>query len=262
MGIRLPLLAALALCTPLLAGAAPAEMPPPEAPFAASSRGAPSPLDTMLPAAPEGIPDWRVPPESRRSRSVGAPNDGRLEHGVPLPLEGPGFVRFDRDSHYGTDETIALIEYAAARLALAFPGTAPMLVGAISREEGGKLPHHRSHRTGRDVDIAFFERGNVGRTLFNEALTADDVDYAKSWFVLEALITTGRVEYVFADHSLHAGLMAAAREAGWDEDTLDAFFLLEDESGYRGIIRHAPGHLAHFHVRFRCPEGDGDCESY
>ncbi|MCB9787873.1 MAG: penicillin-insensitive murein endopeptidase [Deltaproteobacteria bacterium] len=107
------------------------------------------------------------------------------------------------------------------------------------------------------MDIAF-ERGNVGRTLFNEALTADDVGYAKSWFVLGALITTGRVEYV---SPTTACTPPDGGRPGWagTRTTLDAFFLLEDESGYRGIIRHAPGHLAHFHVRFRCPEGDADC---
>jgi murein endopeptidase len=254
-------LALVGLFAPFLAGAAPAVMQHDAAVFpAAAFANAVDALPTV--AEPEDLPDWRVPADARRARSVGRPNKGRLENGVPLPMNGLGYTRFDRDSHFGTDETIALIEYTAARVAHAFPGSAPMLVGAISKEDGGAIPHHRSHRTGRDVDIAFFEKGNTPRPLFNNDLTAEGVDMVKSWYALEALILTGRVEYIFADRSLHAGLSAQAEASGWGPDELDAFFLLEDESGYRGTIRHAGGHLDHFHVRFRCPEGDAACESY
>ncbi|MEZ4266108.1 MAG: penicillin-insensitive murein endopeptidase [Myxococcota bacterium] len=251
----------MGLFAPFLLGAAPAALQHDASVFpvaqAAVGHEAPPP-----PAPPEDIPDWRVPADARKARSVGRPNKGRLENGVPLPMSGLGYTRFDRDSHFGTDETIALIEYAAARLAYAFPGTAPMLVGAISKEDGGAIPNHRSHRSGRDVDIAFFENGNTSRRLFNTDMTTGDVDLVKAWYVLETLMLTGRVEYIFADRSLHAGLSAQAEAAGWGPDELDAFFLLEDESGYRGMIRHAGGHLDHFHVRFRCPEGDSGCESY
>lgn len=244
---------------PLFAAAAPAELRADGGAFPWAGATA---TETGEVAAPPELPDWRVPPDARQAKSFGRPNSGRLENGIPLPLSGVGYTRFDRDVHFGTDETIALIQYVGARLVHAFPGSVPMLVGAISKFDGGALRNHRSHRTGRDVDIAFFEAGNVGRALYNPDLTAKYVDYPKSWFVLETLMLTGRVEYIFADKSLHAGLIAEAEAAGWGPDELDSFFLLEGESGYRGMIRHAGGHLDHFHIRFRCPEGDTDCESY
>ncbi len=261
MMTRAQRLALVCLFAPLFAGAAPAVMQPDAAVFPGAALAGAAALPPPV-ALPEDLPDWRVPAEERRARSVGRPNKGHLENGVPLPMSGLGYTRFDRDTHFGTDETIALIEYAAARVAYAFPGSAPMLVGAISKEDGGAIGRHHSHRTGRDVDIAFFEKGNATRRFFNGDLTAADVDMVKSWYTLETLILTDRVEYIFADRSLHAGLRAQAEDAGWGPDELDAFFLLEDESGYRGIIRHAGGHLDHFHVRFRCPEGDSACESY
>lgn len=261
MMTRAQRLALVGLFAPLFAGAAPAVMQPDGAVFPnALLASATAALPTV--AEPEEVPDWRVPADERRARSVGRPNKGRLEHGVPLPMSGLGYTRFDRDSHFGTDETIAVIEYAAARVAYAFPGTAPMLVGAISKEDGGAITHHHSHRTGRDVDIAFFEKGNTTRRFFNNDLTVEGIDMVKSWYLLETLMLTGRVEYIFADRSLHAALSAQAEASGWGPDELDSFFLLDGESGYRGIIRHAGGHLDHFHVRFRCPEGDSDCESY
>ncbi len=205
---------------------------------------------------------WRVDPEERRASSVGAPNDGRLKGGVRLPAEGPGFLRRKRGSQWGTDETIALTTWAAGRMAEAFPGTAPLVVGDISRAKGGRIRPHRSHQSGRDVDIAFPEKGNRDRTRFNGKLRAGGVDFDKAWFVLESLLLTDRVEYIFADRKLLGPLAKAARRAGWPESELDPLILMPGEKGYRGIIRHAPGHGAHFHVRFKCPEGDDACATY
>ncbi|MGM0576589.1 MAG: penicillin-insensitive murein endopeptidase [Myxococcota bacterium] len=208
------------------------------------------------------LPDWRIDPEEMQSRSVGPPNDGRLEHGVPLPRKGTGFVRYARDTQYGTDETVAIIRWVAAHLVAAYPGTAPMLVGDISREGGGRLHPHSSHQTGRDVDIGFFEESNDARSWFNGRLEPEEIDFDKTWFVMERLLLTGRVEYIFVEDDLLPHLVEAARDYGWTDEAIDRAFLLPEESGYRGIIRHAGGHDSHFHVRFRCPPADDACESY
>ncbi len=186
------------------------------------------------------------------SESVGAPNRGRLRSGLQLPRTGPGFVRRARGNQYGTYETIALVRFAAARLAEAFPGTAPLLIGDISKRGGGSLSPHRSHQSGRDADIAFPERSGARRNSFNPHLGVADVDLEKTWFVLETLITTGRVQYVFVDRRLLAPLRREAGAVGWSEEALARLF-------GRGPIRQAPGHMSHFHVRFHCPVGDSAC---
>ncbi len=219
-------------------------------------------------AAPErgsarGIPSPRVPPNQKRAESVGAPNKGSLKRGVPLPRSGPGYRRRDRDTHYGTDATVAAIRFAAARYAETYPGTAPLIVGDLSREGGGKLKPHGSHRTGRDVDIGYPARGNRALKRFARDATVDTIDLEKTWFVFEALILGGDVQYIFTDTTLLAGLAAEARRAGWSQADVDRLFLFPDEGRRRrGAIRHARGHLSHFHVRFACPAGDPECTSY
>lgn len=215
-----------------------------------------------LSASPPGAASFLVSEQARQAESVGPPNGGRLRDGVALPLEGRGYqrrVRPRRDRFYGTDETIAQLLYAGERLAAAFPGTAPMLVGDISRAEGGRIRPHRSHQTGRDVDIAYLERGNPKRTAFRRSLPAREIDLEKTWFLMETFLLTGRVEFIFVDHGLLAGLMAQASLSGWSEAGVKALFLTVDAPPRAQPIRHSPGHDSHFHVRFTCPQGDA-CE--
>lgn len=234
------------------------------APTAGADEPPPLPWWTAPPAsqAERGIPSPRVPPGEKRAESVGAPNAGSLKRGVRLPASGPGYRRYDRDSHYGTDATVAAIRYVAARYAETYPGSAPLVVGDISAKGGGKLRPHGSHRTGRDVDIGYPARGNRAMTRFDRGASVDTIDLEKSWFVLEALILGGDVQYVFVDTSLLVPLAAEARRAGWSEADVDRIFLLPGDGSKRGAIRHARGHLSHFHVRFDCPAGDEDCTSY
>src|SRR5690606_23916438 len=95
-----------------------------------------------------------VPELSRKSRSIGYPFDGRLEHGVLL-RETP-FVRYTpeyaRDGRfYGTWELVQLLHRAAHRVATRVPG-ARLSVGELSKQGGGRVPGHHSHQNGRDVD--------------------------------------------------------------------------------------------------------------
>ena len=90
--------------------------------------------------------------------SIGLPHSGFLTDSAELPAEGKGFKwRRPSDHHWGVPRMIALLEEAAGRVAIARPGSQPVVVGELSARGGGALmPTHRSHRTGRDVDVLFF----------------------------------------------------------------------------------------------------------
>ncbi|MFT5993465.1 MAG: hypothetical protein ACI82G_002469, partial [Bradymonadia bacterium] len=79
------------------------------------------------------------------SVSVGQPNRGRLLNGVPMP-EGQHWRV--RDSHlaYGTDYSVSHLMRGLAYVGEQLPGAAVPMIGDLSRQRGGRLKSHRSHR--------------------------------------------------------------------------------------------------------------------
>ena len=214
-----------------------------------------------VPPARGSAPSFLVPPEKRQARAVGSPNKGSLKNGLALPRKGPGFRRIHAKRYYGTDETIALMRYLGAKLSQAYPGSEPLLVGAISKKHGGKAGTHASHQNGIDVDWAYLEVGNPKRRYYNSKVRADQLDYEKNWFIFETALLTGRIQSIFIDKAMLKPLYRAATEAGWTEDALKPIFGDLSAQRSRGIIRHWPGHTYHAHVRLKCSKGDSSCRN-
>lgn len=205
------------------------------------------------------FPSYRVSARDKQAEAIGSPNHGRLRHGVEMPIRGPGFRRISTKKRFATDQTIALVRYAAARLAAQFPGTRPMLVNAMSAKGGGPVRPHHSHQNGLDVDILYFQKGNPKHPKRGN-LRPDEIDYVKTWFVLETLLLTGKFNYAFTDRSFIPGLRRQARRAGWTKRALRKIFGDPSGKGRKGLIRHWSGHRGHFHVRFTCHPADKRCE--
>lgn len=118
---------------------------------------------------PARVPHW-VTPGPRPSRAFGSPSHGRLVDGIQLPAAGPGFVTASASSHlspnapwrrWGTDRLVALVRRIALAYAHAHPKAAPLVIGDMSRPQGGPFgvgegkAGHASHQNGRDVDIYY-----------------------------------------------------------------------------------------------------------
>lgn len=194
----------------------------------------------------------------REARSVGHPAHGRLENGRCTRPEGPGYVQFS-PNNCGTDEVVTLTLFAIGEVLREVPDTVSVVIGSLSKPGGGRLKPHKSHRTGRDIDIGFYAANNRAMKTF-ETLAIDDIDYAKSFLLMANLIATGRVQWIFVNYRLQPYLYEAAKSMGYDEEQLA--YLFEYPRGRKsrqGVIRHARGHTRHFHVRFACPEGDAEC---
>jgi len=233
------------------------------------------------------IPAWKPPPRPRRvasaetqgltrpgpapgpvcdgdhdepSRSIGQATDGALQDACRMPAAGPGWLAVNRPSSYGTDEAVAMLQWAAAQVLAQYPASQPIVIGALSSENGGALRPHRSHQSGRDVDIAYFHTDKRALRRF-EATDSGNFDSERTWGFLETLLYTGRVAFVFMDYNLQAMLYADLLDVGWSEDGLAGLFQYPaGPSVPRGVIRHAAGHADHFHVRFRCADKDKpDC---
>jgi hypothetical protein len=176
---------------------------------------------------------------------------GVLTHGVKLP-PGPGYVVKKEDHAWGTPRTIRLLQEALRAYTRGGRGGPKVHIGDISLHGGGVFPPHLSHRHGRDVDIGYVLRGaDADVTRFLTA-TRDNLDVARSWALIEAILATGQVHYVFMDYGLQKLFYEHAVASGLSPQRLaEVFQYPRGEGASAGVIRHWRGHRNHFHVRFR-----------
>lgn len=178
------------------------------------------------------------------SVSVGLAEAGRLINGIQLK-PGDAWTVSTPAQAWGTQETIDFL-MAAARAVKARLPTAPLLrVGHIGNPEGGYLRPHKSHQSGRDVDLGFYypdgasrPRRHIGRI--------PEIDLAANWELVKALIVLTDVQVILVDRQIQKQLYQYALDQGEDRAWLDSVF----RSGADSLVKHARRHRDHFHVRF------------
>lgn len=176
---------------------------------------------------------------------------GVLAQGVKLP-PGPGYVVKNEDHAWGTPRTVRLLQESIRAYTRGGRGGPKVHVGDISLHGGGVFPPHLSHRHGRDVDVGYVLRGTDAEVTRFITAGRDNLDVARSWALVEAVLATGQVHYVFMDYGLQRLFYEHAVAAGASPQRLnDVFQYPRGEGASAGIIRHWRGHRNHFHVRFR-----------
>ena len=174
-----------------------------------------------------------------------------LAQGVKLP-PGPGYVVKNEDHAWGTPRTIRLLQEAIRRYTGGGRGGPKVHVGDISRHGGGVFPPHLSHRHGRDIDIGYVLRGADAEVVRFVTASGENLDVARSWALIEAILASEQVHYVFMDYGLQRTLYEHAMAAGTSPQRLAELFQYpRGEGASAGVIRHWRGHRNHFHVRFR-----------
>lgn len=225
-----------------------------------------------LPAASAGDPAGAV-----GSISCGSVNRGALASGRAIADEGPGFVTPEpwrvRGLRYGTDEMVGLIERTARAVVKRHPGAA-LAVADLSAEGGGPVARHRSHQSGRDVDLVYYAIDRAGdpmppdghMPLFGvdgRATSADSpepvahiaerfFDLARNWALVQALATDPdvRVDRIFVSRRVRDWLLAYAVAAGAPEPVR-----LRVRSVLSVPVK-VEGHDDHMHVRIGCSADD------
>lgn len=195
------------------------------------------------------------------SRSVGAPTRGRLVHGVPLP-EGPHWrLRPHRPRTYGTQGAIEGLMRALAAWHRRDPEAAPLMIGELSKREGGRARPHSSHRSGRDVDIAYVIDPPPQSAMRWTEATAHNVELESTWMLIEALLKTGGVERIFVSPAMQAWLIAYTSGFLSQEEQRRLFQAANDTRRGRAdaIIGAWAGHEDHMHIRFACTPADVRC---
>ena len=195
---------------------------------------------------------------------IGTTSVGGLRNGVRMAIEGPHHRLYRRaDRAFGTAALVGLVERASAAVACRFEG-AVLSVGDMSGEAGGRITGHSSHRSGRDVDFAFFVTDLLGEPLESTPLSRFDrfglssrddeailFDTARNWALVEALLEDGsaEVQWIFVSRGLKALLIEWGLEHAAHPETVARALEVLRQPG-----DSAP-HDDHFHVRIFCPDG-------
>ncbi|MCB9555892.1 MAG: penicillin-insensitive murein endopeptidase [Deltaproteobacteria bacterium] len=210
--------------------------------FALSSEAPANQLDAC--ASSSASPCARAtasPPRRKRIRR-------RHRRGFRQLRQAQGLSVRDKKRAWGTKPTVYTLQHLGKRYAEAFPHAGPIHVHDISGRWGGRLAGHRSHRYGIDVDIRLPVRSEP--TEYTNA-TKDTIDLARTWFVIEELVNSCRVDMLFLDRELQRALYHyAAEHTDHTAESLEA--ILQFPSWKRkSIVRHWRNHRNHLHVRFR-----------
>ena len=204
--------------------------------------------------------------------SYGWSYDGILKNGLRLPEQGDGYWvprRWQRrGNQYGTDELVTMIIQVARRVH-EHGGGHPLGIADLSPPGGGPSAWHRSHQTGRDVDILFFRVDAKGQPLANRKMIPFDdhgrsrepkgrwnsyvyFDLARNWLLIKELLRepTVDIQYLYIYLPLKHLLLQHARATGEPEELIARADALMEQPENSGL------HDDHLHVRLYCPESD------
>jgi len=215
------------------------------------------------------------------SISLGTYAEGALRRGVALPPDGDGYTVArpwrGRRSHFGTEEMVAWLVRSTRQVSRRLPGGIAA-VGDLSRLGGGASVEHKSHQSGRDVDIFFYAMDAAGKPVRPgnsmirydavgraarwspadgwappaEPLPAHRFDVRRNWALVKAMLLDpeAEVQWIFIHRAL-AGLMLQAAAASGEDQGIVA---------RAAALMHQPtdaeAHDDHMHVRLYCDATD------
>lgn len=216
--------------------------------FAAGSYGPPVEGDVVVADAASEPADTGV---------VGC-SDQYLKDGIQLPDLPLFFTRVQPNHAWGTREMIDLLVDTSRHMRWLMPDASPISIGEISAQRGGVLQGHKSHRGGVDADVGLYLRGGYQNPRQFDQPGPGDFDVEANWMLMSTFLDSGKVDMILLDRGLIAKLKAYTLRAGLlTEEEADAIFLGDAHEGYQsvGVVRHAPNHEDHMHVRVLCPDG-------
>lgn len=195
-----------------------------------------------------------------KAQSVGAPNRGKLARGVRLKSNNWYTVRTPEQA-WGSSHALNELHHALVRFRRKSRYRRELVIQAISKKGGGRFPPHKSHQSGRDVDIRLCASRKVKKN--GVPRSARDVDWDATWVLIRELIRSGEVEYIFLNYDRQRHLYRAARRAGAPKEDLARWiqYPTHGKSQRSGTVRHTSGHRSHIHVRFRCANYERRCRS-
>jgi len=215
----------------------------------------PKPYKPREPRQP--IPEFHI---DKSARSIGNPNNGRLDNGIKLP-ESDAYTVVSPHV-YGSAYAMASMQKALATFRQDVDYDGLIIVSDMSKKGGGHLDPHKSHQAGRDVDIwlpsvrGVYRKKDKGVGLKKmHRPVGNEIDWYATFGLVRALIQTGAVKEVYLDWSRQKYVYDAARNMGATPQQLDEWIQYpRKQTSGKGVFRHSAEHYTHIHVRFKCAD--------
>ena len=175
---------------------------------------------------------------------------------VPVPSDTDLLQVFQPYRSFGTPTLVDTLVEASGRLAREYPAADPIFVGDLSLHRGGALPPHRWHHDGRSADVGLFAFDGQQPVHGFERVWSQELDVEKTWAFIAALLDTGAVEHILLDQAHIRRIRRYLRDQDrMSPEEMAAIFPPADTPrvwSLHGIVRHAPRHADHMHVRVLC----------
>lgn len=197
-------------------------------------------------------------------QSVGRPQRGKLIEGARLPADS-AYYRRRLERTWGAQHVIDHLRRVVASVRQQHPHLHRLAIGDISAQRGGYISGHRSHQSGRDVDLGlYFERTPGGYPDEFVDAKAARLNLAATWSLVWALFRASREpggpDRVFLDYDVQGMLYEWAKDHGTSKRELREIFQYPNGRAARDrFVSHEPKHADHLHVRFRCAPKDTHC---
>jgi penicillin-insensitive murein endopeptidase len=188
---------------------------------------------------------YKKDPVSVGPLALGTPNAGALVNGVPMPKSDRWIVQ-DPSCAWGTQETIDSIVRSIDKVATDHANTPPLAIGHISAKRGGYLSPHKSHQSGRDVDLGYYH--SPPKSVFVRG-TETNLDLERTYALIKTIVSETETDLILVDSGIQRLLVRYALAHGEDEAFVDRLFQVQNKHP-RPFVRHAHGHANHLHVRF------------
>ncbi|MDP2314193.1 MAG: penicillin-insensitive murein endopeptidase [Pseudomonadota bacterium] len=186
-------------------------------------------------------------------------SDQSLQEGVQLPDLPLFYVRAQPGNSWGSAAMIDLLVEAGRHMSWLLPQASPFVVGDISSTRGGYLAGHLSHRGGIDADVGIYKKGGWQHARGFTTLAPSELDVEATWTLISTMLATGNVHFILLDRGHINRLQAYVLGAGLltDEEAARIFPVEGTRAVWEntGILRHAPHHQDHLHVRVLCEDG-------
>lgn len=189
----------------------------------------------------------------------GGCSDQYLQDGVQLPELPLFYVRAQPAAAWGSQDMIDLVVDTGRHMSWLLPSASPFVVGDISTRRGGYLAGHISHRGGIDVDVGIYKKGGWQHSRGFTTLAPSEFDLEANWAMISTMLNTGKVDFILLDRSHIKRLHTYVLSAGLlTEEEAALIFPVEGTRhawARTGVLRHAPHHADHIHVRVLCSDG-------